>query len=51
MGFILEEVYRVDRFCKFECENLLILLIENKLVKFDCFMMLMDVGILLFNIY
>ena len=42
MGFTSEEAHRADRFRKFERENLLTPLIENKLAKSDCFMMLTD---------
>lgn len=50
-GFTSEEAHRADRFRKFERENLLTPLIEKKLAKSDCFMMLMEAGVALPNIY
>ena len=51
LGFTSEEEHRYERFKMTERENILPILIEDKLAKSDCFMLLMDAGIRLPEIY
>lgn len=51
LGFTLDEKNRSDRFMKFERENLIPVLIDEKLTKKDCFDILADAGIKLPKIY
>jgi len=45
LGFTLEEKTRYERFIKFERENTIGILIDEKLTKFDCFDILHKAGI------
>jgi hypothetical protein len=51
LGFTYDEKSRSDRFMKFERENLIPILIEQKLTKGHCFDILLDAGIKLPEIY
>lgn len=51
LGFTLEEKARSDRFMKFERDNLIPVLIDEKLTKGHCFDILIDAGIRLPKIY
>lgn len=51
LGFTYEEKSRSDRFIKFERENLIPILIDEKLTKQDCFNILISEGIKLPEIY
>jgi len=51
LGFTIDEVSRHERFVKFERNNVLPILIDEKLSKGDCFKILEDAGIELPAIY
>jgi hypothetical protein len=51
LGFTIDEVERQDRFSKFERENTLSVLIDEKLSKGDCFQIIQEAGIQLPRIY
>lgn len=51
LGFTIDEISRHERFTKFERENVLPVLIDEKLTKIDCFKILEDAGIELPAIY
>jgi len=51
LGFTADEISRHERFTKFERENVIPVLIDEKLTKGDCFRILEDAGIKLPEIY
>jgi len=51
LGFTVDEISRHERFTKFERENVIPVLIDEKLTKGDCFIILEDAGIKLPEIY
>lgn len=51
LGFTIDELTRHERFTKFERENLLPILIDEKLTKIDCFKIIEEAGIELPKIY
>lgn len=51
LGFTIDEIARHERFIKFERENVLPILIEEKLTKIDCFKIIEEAGIELPKIY
>lgn len=51
LGFTIDEISRHEKFTKFERENVLPILIDEKLTKVDCFKILEDAGIKLPKIY
>ncbi len=51
LGFTADETTRHERFTKFERENVLPVLIDEKLTKIDCFKILEEAGIELPKIY
>lgn len=51
LGFTVDEIARHERFTKFERENVLPILIDEKLTKIDCFKIIEEAGIELPKIY
>ena len=51
LGFTAEEQHRYDRFKKFERDDIMPILIDNKITKADCYQIITEAGIRLPKIY